>query len=565
MKPAIIYAAKSTADKNASIPAQLAEGRQRAEAKGWTVLAEFRDEGKSAFTGNRGDDLIAAKQCAEELVRQHGECGLFIQHSDRLARGDGIQAAHLVEYAIWALQTGVTIDSSHDPETFAHDDLIYPVLSGKRNFDDSKRKSQAVRGGLKRRAEEKGLPHGGGNRQYGYQWSDSKEENGVVLFPPEAEVIRMRMRVPTLAGVSRTQIARELNADHIHTVTGAKWHGATISKILRNPFYKGVVLHKGTEHPGRHEPVFTPEEWQEVNDYLATNQVGGAPRGQGRRPSGRYIFRKGMLKCICGESMGPRTRKRELADGQIKVTEAYECYGHHADRDSCSVKAILRDQIDSPVFRYFERVGLDLEATRAELAAAQKGRASEVRSLLGQAEGEAQQARSALDRIERDYLIGSIEAADWNRFRGKLESELSAAEGQVAQLVGRVNEVERFDTGEIERDVLAKLSAIRAAVAGEIKDSNGADAARAAIERLFEGFALREPEIGLRVPSELAWVDRYVLEPQLREDAIPDATALFGVDGNNQNVTVVAANDRAVELYERQGFRLSSHNMLGRV
>jgi ribosomal protein S18 acetylase RimI-like enzyme len=31
------------------------------------------------------------------------------------------------------------------------------------------------------------------------------------------------------------------------------------------------------------------------------------------------------------------------------------------------------------------------------------------------------------------------------------------------------------------------------------------------------------------------------------------------------NVTVVAANERAVELYERQGFRPYSHNMLGQV
>jgi hypothetical protein len=41
-----------------------------------------------------------------------------VQHSDRLARGDGRSARHLVEIALWALKVGVTLRCVEDLDTF---------------------------------------------------------------------------------------------------------------------------------------------------------------------------------------------------------------------------------------------------------------------------------------------------------------------------------------------------------------------------------------------------------------------------------------------------------------
>ena len=51
---AVLYAAKSTADRHRSIETQLEDGRRMAAENGWTVVAEHRDEGFSAYSGNRG-------------------------------------------------------------------------------------------------------------------------------------------------------------------------------------------------------------------------------------------------------------------------------------------------------------------------------------------------------------------------------------------------------------------------------------------------------------------------------------------------------------------------------
>jgi len=57
---------------------------------GWTVVGEYHDEGFSAYSGNRGPGLTAARRHAAEAAAEDGTvCMLVWQHSDRLSRGAG--------------------------------------------------------------------------------------------------------------------------------------------------------------------------------------------------------------------------------------------------------------------------------------------------------------------------------------------------------------------------------------------------------------------------------------------------------------------------------------------
>src|SRR4051812_22334564 len=107
-EPAVIYAAKSTADVRGSIPDQIADCRAlaRGTSMALEVVGEYSDEAASAYKGNRGAGLVRALQHAE----REGAT-LIVQHSDRLARGDGDQARHLVELVLWARKAGVTLRS----------------------------------------------------------------------------------------------------------------------------------------------------------------------------------------------------------------------------------------------------------------------------------------------------------------------------------------------------------------------------------------------------------------------------------------------------------------------
>jgi hypothetical protein len=73
---------------------------------------------------------------------------------------------------------------------------------------------------------------------------------------------------------------------------------------------------------------------------------------------------------------------------------------------------------------------------------------------------------------------------------------------------------------DAEQETLERLGEIRRAMAGEIKDAEGAESARAALSRLFSRFVLH-PRPGARFEgsgrAELVDVaDRYMIELEIR-------------------------------------------------
>ena len=269
LRHAVLYAAKSTADPHGSIPTQLAEGRAMAEREGWNVVGEYSDEAASAWSGDRGPGLATAMEHAE---RAKGV--LLVQHSDRLARGDGRSARHLGEIYFWALKADVEIRSVQDDSTFTNPLLTFAM--GERNSEDSRRKSLAVAAGMKRRAEA-GKPNGG-PRPYGYAYA----VDGSGLHPVAAEaVIVRRIFSEFVAGRSLTAIARGLQRDGIPTIRGRHWRQSTVTGIVRNPVYAGMVRNHGEVFDGDHEATIDRDTWQRAADLLAARPAKGRGRPQG--------------------------------------------------------------------------------------------------------------------------------------------------------------------------------------------------------------------------------------------------------------------------------------------
>src|SRR5665213_3814860 len=97
------------------------------------------------------------------MTAEHGSAVIIVQHSDRLARGDGKVARHLVEYALWAGRAGVRIASVQDAEMFPAEGelgLLLSTIGGMRNYQDSKRKSESIKSGKRREADRGRWPGG---------------------------------------------------------------------------------------------------------------------------------------------------------------------------------------------------------------------------------------------------------------------------------------------------------------------------------------------------------------------------------------------------------------------
>jgi site-specific DNA recombinase len=503
--PAVLYAAKSTEDKHGSIPDQLRKTRRLSEREEWQMFGEFTDEGFSAYSGNRGPGLEEAKEKVVELAATYGECVLVALHSDRVARGAGDEpnaADHLVEVVAFLRRHGVRLRTVED-DFFADDriGLLMAAVQGQRNTEDSRRKSESVAAGFRRRAEERGQHSG--PPPYGYRYAEDK--SGLVVIPAEAEIVR-RIFNEYVAGRSMTQIAKGLHGDGVKTKKGAYWRQAQISGFLRNTIYIGKVKYKDELFDGIHEPIIDAVLWEK-----ATQLVEAMPSKPGRPPKEkRHLFTAGFLRCAnCGDPMTPCTRPN-------RNYEYYECTGRI---HGCKTGAVRRRDIDEGVFAYFEQIAFDVEATREHVAAAIDQKVSEANALATTAETEAQEAAQRLEKVRRDYTHGELTAADWRELKAELEPEAVAAEAQAQRLREQAATVKsNAALGNAETEVIEQLSRLRAAVAGDITSAADLDAVRAVLRRLFDCF-LFHPEVPDQAHIELTG-NRYWIEPVVSERAI---------------------------------------------
>jgi hypothetical protein len=177
-----------------------------------------------------------------------------------------------------------------------------------------------------------------------------------------------------------------------------------------------------------------------------------------------------------------------------KPYEVYYCYGRKRDPDSCSMPPQHRAVVDSAVYDYFERVGLDVEATKEQLAEARDRKLAEVGALRKDAESELRASEERLIRVRRDYQDGAIEREDWAEQRPQLIEERDGARAEAERLREQEREVETWgELRDAEADTLRQLSEIRKAIAGEVQNAEGSRLS----ERLWPACSTRSSCIAL--------------------------------------------------------------------
>jgi len=201
--PAVVYSAKSTDDKNGSIPEQIEDCIEMAEEEGWTIVGEpHKDEDFSAYSGNRGPGLEAAKRAAVQSAKDTGQIVMLVaQAHDRFARGAGDKPGapqSLGELWHELRRQNVWLRTCEDDEDLRDEASVAAI--GRRAHIDSVRKSKSVRKGVKRRA--KRGRYIGGRRPFGYVYRDTWRMVGVL-----ARSSPMSQRRQSFAGSSLSMCA----------------------------------------------------------------------------------------------------------------------------------------------------------------------------------------------------------------------------------------------------------------------------------------------------------------------------------------------------------------------
>lgn len=345
--PCVIYAAKSTEDRRGSIPGQIADcGAAIAALTGRAVVGKYFDEGFSAFTGNRGPRLEAAMLHAESLVDEHGTAELWVQHSDRLARGDGQSARHTVEIALWALKAGVEICTIHDPDTFR--DLLYAVVTGQRNYEDSRRKGLSSQSGRRRAAARGDFI---GYRPDGYRIAISVDDRGRVKkqleIDPARQLVFETLFALALAGKRPAAIVASLRERGWLTKPSRRgdravpWTIGRVIEVLQNPRYAGLALFGGQIVARGHWPAYISErEHERLRASVDQRRPTKAPR-----QLETYLLAR-LLRCgRCGESMYCLTGL-ERADGTF--ARRYACSGRSlSKRNGCEAPVLEAEMVEA--------------------------------------------------------------------------------------------------------------------------------------------------------------------------------------------------------------------------
>jgi site-specific DNA recombinase len=416
------YCRKSTDDEDhqiLSIESQQQELKRYAEREKLQIVAS-RIEACSA--------KMPGRPIFNELLKRigRGEAnGILAWHPDRLARNalDGGQIIHL-------LDTGELVSLKFPTYTFENTPqgkFMLAIMFGQsKYYVDSL--SENVRRGNRTKRESGWFP---GLAPIGYLNSRSESGEKIIVPDPERFEIMKRSWTLFLSGAYSVPQILDIASDQmgLRTIKRRRLGGKQLSisgiyRVLINPFYAGLLVHEGRSYAGKHEPMVTMAQFEQVQRLLG--------RVDRARPQ-RHVFPyTGLMHCgTCGCSV--------TAENKINRFGSHYVYYHctRKKRDiHCQEKCIEQAQIEEQTCDVLKSIYLDQKDLGDALAALEEERrkdhsAEEV--LHASVEHALERCRRNLDNLTKLRYQELIGEEEFIRQRAGLTQEESKLNERVEQ------------------------------------------------------------------------------------------------------------------------------------
>lgn len=251
MKKVAIYTRVSTEDQakeGFSLDSQLEKLRSYCRARDWEIAGEYIDDGYSGRDVRRP----AYRRMMEEMDRWDI---LLVMKMDRIHRNSK-NFMIMMEQLRQKDKEFVSMTESLDTST-AMGRFVMDIIQRIAQLE-SEQIGERVYDGMKQKAKQgKGLL--GSPAPFGYRYK------GGNLVPVKEEVEVVTAIVSRyLSGESMAVIAEALNGAGTRTKKNGTWDRKTVSRILSNPVYCGLVEWEDILFPGEHEAVISIEMFNEV-------------------------------------------------------------------------------------------------------------------------------------------------------------------------------------------------------------------------------------------------------------------------------------------------------------
>ena len=254
----ILYCRKSTdtEDKQVmSLDSQEKEMRAFAEQQGLEIIKVFTESKSAKAVGRPVFDLLLA-----ELNKGKAE-GILCWKLDRLAR-NMTDAGRVMDM----LQRGVihqirTHDAIHLPTDNV---LMLAVQLGMAN-QYIRDLSENVKRGNRTKLEQGGWPN---RAPFGYK--NDKATKELVVHPKESKLVRRAFDLYATGQYLVNEVRKVLNKEGFRTSSGTPVNKSLVERILRNPFYSGVMFSHGKYYEGKHEPIVGRELYEQAQNVLSS-------------------------------------------------------------------------------------------------------------------------------------------------------------------------------------------------------------------------------------------------------------------------------------------------------
>ena len=249
----------------------------------------------------------------------------------------------------------------------------------------------------------------------GYQYD--KGAKTLAPEPDEAAIVKRifsltkKLKSPTAVGDALNELGLLTKTRTVTTrggekkeVGGKRWIADRVARIVRNPIYRGIIVHERIEYEGQHQALVSDNLWKEANQALQSIDSPARPHDARNKYE---LLLKGILRCDkCGNIMTPKPAGKKDPTGKPYV---YYCCGDVAKEGSasgCDLRQLPSKPFEEFVVSTIGEFGRHPEIIASTLAATKKEGSKTIKPLRRK-EAEIRQRYDAVS-AELESCLGAI-------------------------------------------------------------------------------------------------------------------------------------------------------------
>lgn len=281
-----------------SLDAQQAKCQELANQRGWNVVEVYEDAGFSAKDDNRPEF-----QRLMDDARAGRFKSILVHKLDRFMRSIELIARYFRE--LGDLNVMLTSVSENFDFSSPHGRMYFYMLAVFAQWYLENLSAEVIK--AKEQMAIKGIQNG--RLPFGYV--KDEETRIPMIVPDQAAAIHKVFELYSTGTYSDRELANIFNEMGFITGRGRSWSKDTMRNMLRNEFYYGVVAHRKSLYPGRHDAIISRELFDQAQETRRTRsqRVRGFSNAKERNAP---HFLQGLIRCgLCKRPLRIVTAKKK--------------------------------------------------------------------------------------------------------------------------------------------------------------------------------------------------------------------------------------------------------------